>query len=553
MLANVQAMARAGELIPSRLPAVFLTLERNRQWWTTEPLLSGEQRVSFPPSKIIWEHYAGQGIEIQWLATFGEANGYYLSGHENANLRQLLGEVIPLATQRAGGIAWEYMFDFDGGAPPWTSGLSQGTALQVLSRAWSRFKEPAYLTAAQQALGIFQTPPPQGVRVKTPAGAMYAEYTYAPSDRILNGFIQALVGLYDYTSITKDPLGLTLFEAGDAEARAIVPQYDTGAWSMYDQFGESNLNYHELLTEFLQHLCERTSKGQPIPPATTPPTSTTPTTTTTPTATARHHHDDDADDHRAIGTGGVSPSASAARVHAAADEHADPRRSDLLHDRPALHRRPQTPPVVSLLSKTLPAGARAGVQISLSKISTVRLTVRQGSKVVWTNSATLERGKPKLLWITPAKGGQLLGRADRHRPRGQLLDDERHHRRQRSLASCAAPRLGASDRDRDDPRRATSADDAARRTHGARSRPSSRLGALTSLGLFVSMFLPWYSKTDTLVVHGVPKAAETSLSAFQAFSFVEAAVLLVSAGVLACCSRAPRGACSSSPAATARS
>jgi hypothetical protein len=62
--------------------------------------------------------------------------------------------------------------------------------------------------------------------------------------------------------------------------------------------------------------------------------------------------------------------------------------------------------------------------------------------------------------------------------------------------------------------------------------PEQRLGALTSLGLFASMFLPWYSKTDTLVVHGVPKATETSLSAFQAFSFVEAAVLLVSAAVL---------------------
>ncbi len=63
--------------------------------------------------------------------------------------------------------------------------------------------------------------------------------------------------------------------------------------------------------------------------------------------------------------------------------------------------------------------------------------------------------------------------------------------------------------------------------------PEQRLAALAALGLFASMFLPWYSKTDTLVVHGAAKAAATSLSAFQAFSFVEAAVLLVSAGVLA--------------------
>ena len=403
VLSNVQAMAAAGELIPSRLPVAFLTLERNRQWWTTEPLLASDERVSFPGSEIVWEHYPGQGIEIQWLATFGEANGYYLSGHENTDLRQLLGEVIPLATARAGGIAWEYMFRFDGGAPPWTSGLSQGTALQVLARAWSRFKEPADLTAAQQALGIFEQPPPQGVRVSTPSGVMYAEYTYAPSDRILNGFIQSLVGLYDYTSITKDPLGLALFEAGDAEARAIVPQYDTGAWSMYDQFGESDLNYHELLTEFLQHLCERTSKGPPLtPPATSAPTSTTPTTPTPSTTTP------------SSGTGGAS--AASTRLSAAANRASAAQASgsagvqipgDEIYCTTAqrftadLH----TPPVISLLSRTLAGGTRAGVQLSLSKVSTVSMTVRNGARVVWTNSATVERGKPRLLWITPANGG----------------------------------------------------------------------------------------------------------------------------------------------------
>ena len=70
-------------------------------------------------------------------------------------------------------------------------------------------------------------------------------------------------------------------------------------------------------------------------------------------------------------------------------------------------------------------------------------------------------------------------------------------------------------------------------THAWRElRPEQRRVALASLGLFVSMFLPWYDKTDTVVVHGSAKATQTSLSAFQAFSFVEAAVLLVSAGLL---------------------
>ena len=60
-----------------------------------------------------------------------------------------------------------------------------------------------------------------------------------------------------------------------------------------------------------------------------------------------------------------------------------------------------------------------------------------------------------------------------------------------------------------------------------------RLAAIASLGLFFSMFLHWYSKTDTVVVGGTAKSTQTNLSAFQAFSFVEAAVLLVCAGVLA--------------------
>ncbi|HMD58099.1 MAG TPA: D-glucuronyl C5-epimerase family protein [Solirubrobacteraceae bacterium] len=403
VLANVQAIAAAGALTPSRMPALFLTLERNRQWWTTEPLIASGERVSFPGSKIVWQYYAGQGIEIQWLATFGEANGYYTSGHENANLRQLLGEVIPLATERAGGIAWEYLFRFDGGTPPWTSGLSQGTALQVLARAWSRFKEPLLLESAQKAVGIFEQAPPQGVRVPTPAGATYAEYSYAPGDRILNGFIQSLVGLYEYTSITKDPLGLQLFEAGDAEARAEVPHYDTGAWSLYDQYGESNLNYHELLTEFLQHLCERTRRGEPYappagesPPGPGTPGGAPPTgASTTPTPT---------------GSGGAAAPATAIasmRARLAQSAAAIPGDSIYCTTAQRFTTDLSTPPTVSLLTRTLRGATRAGLQIALSKLSTVNMTVRKGSRVVWTNTATVEGGRPRLLWVTPSAGGMF--------------------------------------------------------------------------------------------------------------------------------------------------
>ena len=39
----------------------------------------------------------------------------------------------------------------------------------------------------------------------------------------------------------------------------MLPSYDTGAWSMYDQSHESNLSYHDLVTTFLKNLCTRTT------------------------------------------------------------------------------------------------------------------------------------------------------------------------------------------------------------------------------------------------------------------------------------------------------
>src|SRR5207302_1869253 len=49
-----------------------------------------------------------------------------------------------------------------------------------------------------------------------------------------------------------------LFQAGDAEARAEVPGYDTGAWSLYEPGQEDSLEYHNLVTGFLHQLCART-------------------------------------------------------------------------------------------------------------------------------------------------------------------------------------------------------------------------------------------------------------------------------------------------------
>ena len=69
-----------------------------------------------------------------------------------------------------------------------------------------------------------------------------------------------------------------------------------------------------------------------------------------------------------------------------------------------------------------------------------------------------------------------------------------------------------------------------RRAYRALDR-DQRFAAIAAIGLLVAMFLPWYEKN--VVIDGTKSFASDSISAFGAVSFVEAAIFLVAAGVIA--------------------
>jgi D-glucuronyl C5-epimerase C-terminus len=266
-LAAVEGIAARGQMRASRLYPLFLTLQRNAEWWSAQPLLASGQRVSFTGSELVWQYVPGQGIQLHPLANFGKLNAYAKgSRRNNARNTVLLDELMSIAVPRGGGLAWEYYFTFDGGSPPWVSGLAQGTGLQAIARSAAKLgRMPELLPQIQAGLKLFEQAPPTGVRVETPDGVHYAQYSFWPSLRILNGFIQSLVGLYDVAQITGDPRAAQLFAAGDATARKEVPTFDTGAWSYYSRGAitrESDLSYHTLLRDFLTGLCDRT--GEPV-------------------------------------------------------------------------------------------------------------------------------------------------------------------------------------------------------------------------------------------------------------------------------------------------
>jgi hypothetical protein len=407
VLGNLDAIAARGDLNVSRLPELFETVARNREWWARGPLLSYGRRVSFQGSPLVWQYYTGEGLQIQWLGTFGRANALWKSGTHDEDLRALLDAALALTAQRAGGIAFEYLFDFDGGRPPWVSGLAQGTAVQALSRAAVRLKEPRYFEAARAALGVFREPPPSGVRAGTAIGAHYLIYSFAPGLRVLNAFTQAVNGLHDFALLANDAEGKALFAAGEAELRAELPAYDTGAWSRYSLRREADLSYHKLARDFLDNLCERLEQDAVRPAPGAAAANGAPTGGAVP--------------------GVAPPPAPAPPADPAPYCAAATRFSSYLHQ----------PPAVALVSRRARAGSRAVLRLSLSKPAYVKLAVLRGRRTVAVLAALLHSGRRSLVWTRPRgaatytvmlRATDLAGNVGSSRGELEVLRARRRHR-----------------------------------------------------------------------------------------------------------------------------
>ncbi|HKH18117.1 MAG TPA: D-glucuronyl C5-epimerase family protein, partial [Solirubrobacteraceae bacterium] len=210
---------------------------------------------------------------------------------------------------------------------------------------------PELLPRIRDGLKLFEQSPPTGVRVETQDGAHYVQYSFWPGLRIINGFVQSLVGLYDVAQITGDARAARLFAEGDRAARAELPRFDTGAWSLYSRDAitrESDLHYHTLLRDFLTSLCDRTD--------------------TDVYCTAESHF-----------TGYLT-----------------------------------TPPELALRTTRLRGGATRTLRFSLSKISraSVRVTAPSGRTVLAVAAGVVGRGTRSVAWRVPRRAGYYTVRID---------------------------------------------------------------------------------------------------------------------------------------------
>jgi hypothetical protein len=147
-----------------------------------------------------------------------------------------------LQTNASGVPVWNHHFDWDYRSrliAPWYSGLAQGQGISLLVRAHAETKNSKYLDAANAAFHSFLlTVDEGGVTYRDADGNIwFEEYIVSPPTHILNGFIWALWGVYDYFVATNSARAGDLFRAAVKTLRANLDRYDLGFWSLYEQSG----------------------------------------------------------------------------------------------------------------------------------------------------------------------------------------------------------------------------------------------------------------------------------------------------------------------------
>ena len=152
--------------------------------------------------------------------------------------------VMHLENNSQGLAVWNHHFDWeyrDTLRAPWYSALAQGQGISVLVRAhqFARKDDSHYLNAAQQALASFFKPLAEGgVTFTDEQGDLwFEEYIVSPPTQILNGFMWAAWGVYDYFLATQDQSAQDLFSRAIRTLTHNLDRYDLGFWSLYEQSG----------------------------------------------------------------------------------------------------------------------------------------------------------------------------------------------------------------------------------------------------------------------------------------------------------------------------
>jgi len=151
---------------------------------------------------------------------------------------------------------------------PWYSGLAQGSGLSLLVRAAMIQGDPRFAIAADQAFDSLRLDVTRGGTSTVDRNGCFwiEEYLVDPPSHILNGFIWAAWGIYDFARWTGRPDAHALWVRCVDTLDSQLPRFDVGWWSLYEAQGAdermlASAYYHRLHIVQLQVLHRLTGRA----------------------------------------------------------------------------------------------------------------------------------------------------------------------------------------------------------------------------------------------------------------------------------------------------
>jgi heparosan-N-sulfate-glucuronate 5-epimerase len=157
---------------------------------------------------------------------------------------------------------WLFTFRWGNQPNPWWSAITEGNAMSALLRAYSMTGDPACLEAITRARTTFERDLSHNgvgatVFLESTPYIVYQEYLKGYEPNVLNGWIFALVGLYEaatYLPGQEAAVDLWGTDRGIPALKALLPYYATKTWSRYDMVHPGKSAYGSLATVYYHDL-----------------------------------------------------------------------------------------------------------------------------------------------------------------------------------------------------------------------------------------------------------------------------------------------------------
>jgi hypothetical protein len=235
-----------------RALALFAQLETNLDYLETHIIPPGRVDVT-DDEGVVYRWFPGKGLEFHPLAAFGALNAAALAQDPDRTATLAAALASRGIPRGAGGLIWEYSFNFGFGRPPWVSGMAQAVAAQAFGRAAAVLEDPNLLSVATRAYAAVPT-----LTMQLSTGPWVKLYSFN-KEIVLNAQLQTVLSLLQYAADTGDPNVAALAQRLNASAQAMLPRFDTGDWSLYELGGAYATKEYELfVTQILAKLAART-------------------------------------------------------------------------------------------------------------------------------------------------------------------------------------------------------------------------------------------------------------------------------------------------------